>query len=205
MDLLPLVSIALAFFIVAVAPGPATISNAVVAMSYGRKVALTYGAGLSFGLAFWGVVAASGLGAIIQSSVHVLMGLKILGGMYLFWLAVQSARAAIHPEGEEAVATQDENWFLRGLILNASNPKAVVAWMAALSVGLDSNANVHVLITATAICIGIGFAVYVFYSVAFSLGGVMRFYTRVKRAVHGVMAGLLALFGISLLRSAFNR
>ncbi|WP_227986288.1 hypothetical protein [Salinivibrio sp. VYel1] len=66
---LSLVSIGFAFFVVAVSPGPANISNATIAMSKGRKVSLVYGAGLSIGLLFWGIVAASGLGVVLQGSV----------------------------------------------------------------------------------------------------------------------------------------
>lgn len=36
-DLVSLTSIGLAFFVVAVSPGPATISNATIAMSFERK------------------------------------------------------------------------------------------------------------------------------------------------------------------------
>ena len=49
-----LFSIGLAFFVIAISPGPANISNAMVAMSQGRKISLIYGAGLSIGLVFWG-------------------------------------------------------------------------------------------------------------------------------------------------------
>jgi threonine efflux protein len=53
-DLFSLFSIGLAFFAIAVSPGPANISNATIAMSQGRKTSLVYGAGLSTGLVFWG-------------------------------------------------------------------------------------------------------------------------------------------------------
>ena len=49
-DLISLTSTALAFFVVAVSPGPANISNATIAMTYGRRTSLIYGAGLSCGL-----------------------------------------------------------------------------------------------------------------------------------------------------------
>lgn len=90
-----LFSIGLAFFVIAISPGPANISNAMVAMSQGRKISLIYGAGLSIGLVFWGIIAASGLGIILQSSIYLLMTLKIFGGLYLIWIAFLSAKEAI--------------------------------------------------------------------------------------------------------------
>ena len=204
-ELIALSSIGLAFFIIAVAPGPATLCNALVAMSHGRVAGLKYGAGLTCGLALWGVVAASGLGVLLQSSVYVLSTLKILGGLYLLYLAFSSARIAAHSRNEIQLVSTARNWFLRGLVLNASNPKAVVAWMAALSVGLDANPDIQTIIIATILCIAIGLLVYVFYSVIFSLGGVMRAYKLCFKWVHATMAGLFALFGLGLIKSAFNR
>lgn len=195
----------LAFFIVAASPGPATVSNATIAMRHGRKIGLIYGAGLSFGLSFWGLIAASGMGAVLQSSLHVLMILKVLGGLYLLWLAFLSARSALQPESGNTVVSGKQGWFLQGLILNMSNPKAVLAWMAALAVGLGSNDGVYALVNATTVCAVIGFVVYALYSVLFSIGGVMRWYRRCHRWINGAVAGLFASAGFGLIRSAVSR
>ncbi len=204
-DLLSLTSIALAFFVVTASPGPATISNATIAMRYGRKTGLKYGLGLSCGLAFWGLIAASGMGAILQGSIYPLMVLKVLGGLYLLWLAFLAGRSAWLTDNENPVESNDQRWFLRGLLLNLSNPKAVVAWMAALSVGLDSNDDIRAITTATALCIGVGFASYALYSALFSIGGMMHGYQRFRRAINGVVSGLFTLAGFGLIRSAFTR
>ena len=107
-DLLSLASIGVAFFLVTAAPGPATMSNAAIAMSYGRESGLKYGLGLSFGLAFWGLVAASGMGAVLQSSIYLLMVLKVLGGLYLLWLAFLSGRSAWRSDPEKPVESSDQ-------------------------------------------------------------------------------------------------
>lgn len=49
-----LLTVGLAFWVVAASPGPANIANASVAMQHGRKSSLIFGAGLSVGLMFWG-------------------------------------------------------------------------------------------------------------------------------------------------------
>ncbi|PRX11835.1 UNVERIFIED_ORG: threonine/homoserine/homoserine lactone efflux protein [Martelella mediterranea] len=203
-DLASLLPIALAFLIVAVSPGPANIATATLAMRSGRRVAMVFGAGLAVGLSFWGVVAATGMGALLQGSVYFLTGLKILGGAYLLYLAVQSARAAVHGTvAVERFAGPGGHWFRRGLLLNLSNPKAVLAWMAVLSVGAEGGG--HNMITATLVCMLIGLANYMFYAVAFSLSGVMAGYRRFSRAIEGAVAGLFATAGFGLLRSAVSR
>jgi threonine efflux protein len=198
-------STVLAFFIVTISPGPATISNATIAMRHGRKIGFLYGAGLSCGLSFWGLIAASGMGTILQKSLYVLIILKVFGGLYLLWLAFLSARSALRPKSESMYVFRKQNWFLQGLILNMSNPKAVIAWMAALSIGLNSNDGIYLLVISTSICIFIGFIVYTLYSVLFSIGGVMLWYKRWSRWVSGTMSGLFTLAGFGLIRSAFNR
>lgn len=204
-DLFSLSSIALTFFIVAVSPGPATLSNAAVAMQQGRKIGLIYGAGLSVGLAFWGLIAASGMGVLLQGSVYLFSILKVLGGLYLIWLALLSARSACRPASKKANVSSRQNWFFQGLLLNLSNPKAVLAWMAALSVGLSSDANISSVALATVVCMASGFLVYVSYSLLFSLGGVMRVYKRCRQWIDGIVAGLFALAGLALIRSSFTQ
>ena len=200
-----LIAVALAFFVVAVSPGPANLSNAAIAMAYGRRTSMIYGLGLSCGLVFWGLVAASGMGAVLQSSLYLLMALKVLGGLYLIWLAVQSARSAMTPETEAVTASRGGRWFWRGLILNTSNPKSVIAWMAALSIGLNPDDGFAAIVAATGVCIAVGFFNNALYSVVFSTGGAMRLYRRARRGIDGVMAGLFALAGLGLIRSAFAR
>lgn len=204
-DVTSLASIGLAFFLVAILPGPANISNATIAMTHGRKASLVYGLGLSCGLVFWGLIAASGMGAVLQSSLYVLMVLKVLGGLYLLWLAFLSARSAWWSEPEGTTSINSRNWFVKGLLLSISNPKSVIAWMAALSIGLGSNDGVWAIIAATGLCVGVGFAVNALYTILFSMKGMMQGYQRCRRWVSGAMAGLFALAGIGLIRSAFAR
>ena len=204
-DPLSLAYTALAFFVVAVSPGPANISNATIAMSHGRKISLIYGAGLSCGLVFWGIIAASGMGALLQSSLYLLTMLKILGGIYLLWLAFQSGRQAMRSEMEISIAPTGQKWFLRGLVLNMSNPKSVLAWMAALSVGIDSGDGISSIVAATVVCIFVGFANNALYSVLFSVAGVMRGYQKCKKWISGIVATLFAVAGFGLIRSAFSR
>ena len=205
LDYVSLLSSGLAFFVVAVSPGPATISNAAIAMSQGRRASLVYGAGLSFGLVFWGFIAASGMGAILQSSHYVLVGLKIAGGLYLLWLAFLSGRSAWQNETPDLLATRKQRWFLQGLLLNLSNPKSVFSLMAALSVVIDSDDGLLAIAAATAVCIAVGFFVNALYSLVFSIGGMMRAYQRARRWVDASVSGLFTLAGFGLIKSAWDR
>lgn len=203
-DVISMASTGLAFFIVTVSPGPATISNATVAMSHGRKAGLVYGAGLSAGLAFWGIIAATGMGAILQASMYLLVLLKFLGGLYLLWLAFISFKSSLQSDTKATVIRGKTKWFIRGLLLNLSNPKAVVAWMAALSVGIRSTTDGTAIVTATIVCIIVGFLTYGIYSFLFSIKGMMMGYQRYRQKFDGVVAMLFAVAGFGLIRSAIH-
>jgi len=198
-----LTAIAVAFFVAAASPGPATIAVATVAMSSGRKTGLSFGVGLSVGLAFWGVVAATGLGALLQTSAYALSALKLLGGVYLLWLAIHAGRSAANTTEATSKIAMDRFGFKRGLLLNLSNPKAVFAWMAVLAIGLGEGNEAGQVVVATGLCVFLGFLIYAFYALIFSTHGAMQVYRRTRRWIEGVVAGLFALAGLGLIRSAF--
>ena len=116
--------------------------------------ALLFGAGLTAGLSFWGLVAATGLGTLLERSAHGLAALKILGGLYLLWLAFQSGRTALRGGHDVGPARREGAWFRRGVVLNLSNPKAVVAWMAALSMGMSADYDIATRFGATHVRVG---------------------------------------------------
>lgn len=204
-DPVALMTIASAFFVVAVAPGPATLGCAAVSMAHGRRAGLGFGAGLGLGLMFWGVLAAVGLGAVLAASAPLLTLLKLAGACYLFWLAWQSGRSAMSETAAEPAQIAQGRWVWKGVLLNLSNPKAVFAWLATLSLGLPPDAGVWAVSLATLICATIGFLVYLPWIFGFSHPPVMVAYRRVRRWVDGVVAALFATAGIGLIRSALTR
>ncbi|WP_298355554.1 LysE family translocator [uncultured Litoreibacter sp.] len=205
MQLENILPVALAFLVVTASPGPATIATSLVSMQQGRKGGFLFGIGLSVGLGFWGIVAATGLGVLLQGSVQLLIALKLFGGLYLLWLALQSFRSSIKPDRAQVRFATGERWFWKGLLLNLSNPKAVFAWMAALSMGLGDGSDSALIALSTAVCIVIGVAIYMIYALAFSLLRIMAGYQRMRRWIDAVMASLFAIAGFGLIRSALTR
>ena len=204
-DLGAMLAVIAAFFVVTVSPGPANIAVATVSMAFGRRAGFKMGLGLSIGLAFWGVVAATGLGAVLQTSARLLFLLKVLGAFYLLWLAFLSAKTAVKGSDGADLPISSGGWFRRGLLLNLSNPKAVIAWMAALSVGLGAQDGYASLVFVTLICMALGFANYAGHAILFSLSGFMAGYKRARRWIEGVVASLFAAAGFGLLKSALSR
>jgi threonine efflux protein len=94
---------------------------------------------------------------------------------------------------------------MRGLVLNLSNPKTVVAWMAVLSMGLGAGDNNWSVVAARLGCVALGFVNYAGYEMAFSRPGFMAGYRPLLRWIDGTVAGLFAMVGLGLIGSAFSR
>lgn len=184
--------IILAFVAITVAPGPATLALAQVSMSRGRLSGAMFGAGLALGLGFWGVLAGLGLGAVLLGSAQVLFVLKTLGAMYLLYLAYGAAKTAIAPKDEGASPVG--NVFWAGLILNLSNPKAVFAWLAVLTLGAGSFQTAG-LVGALSLS---GAAVYAAIALIFSIPIMRGAYRRFARWISACAAVLFGWFAYRL-------
>ena len=123
----------------------------VVILIPGPLSLLMIGNSLNYGLlrsypAFLGGVCASicllsasalGLGALLMASEQVFSALKIVGGLYLFYLAWQSWRQSRQPASAAQVPAAQSNprfasLFGRAFVLGASNPKDILFFAAFL-------------------------------------------------------------------------
>lgn len=193
---------ALAFFIAAASPGPATLAVAGAAMAGGRRAGLALGFGLSVGLAFWGALTALGLGALVLGSPPALLALRLAAGAYLLWLAWRAAEAAWRGAAPAMETPPAARLMLKGLILNLSNPKAALAWAAVIAIGLPDGAGAADLAAITALCAGLGVAIYAGYALGFAAPPVRRAYLSARRWIEAAFA---ALFGLAGLRLIFAR
>lgn len=181
-----------AFAFAAGSPGPATLAVAGTAMARGRRHGLAMALGLSLSLGLWGGVAGLGFGALIAHYAPALLALKLIGAGYLFYLAWKSGRAAMRPDEDTATPLDQGRYFWRGVWLNLLNPKAVLAWIAALALGSGSALTIG-------LCALVGLALYLFYATVFSFERVMEGYARARRWIEAFFAGFFALAGVRLL------
>jgi threonine/homoserine/homoserine lactone efflux protein len=174
------------------------------AMAHGSRPSALLGLGLAVGLAFWGVVAAAGLGAVLMQSALGLALLRGFGAAYLLWLAWQSARRAwsMAPDAgadEAAPHAPPSRQLAHGLLLNFSNPKAVMAWVSVLALGLPSADSGAALWVNTGLCAVLGLFIYLGYALAFSRAAVRSAYRTWQRVIEGLAAAVFAWSGMRML------
>jgi preprotein translocase subunit SecG len=102
------------YVIAAGSPGPSNMRIMGVAMNQGRKAGLMFAAGVVTGSIFWGLMAATGVSAILTRFAEALIVLKIFGGLYLLYLAFKAARAAMTSDETIAARATSGDAFLSG-------------------------------------------------------------------------------------------
>lgn len=99
----------------------------------GRKQAVHAALGISTGCLVWGAAVAFGLGALIAVSELAYDILKYCGALYLSWLGINML---LRPRKQLALADntakKGSNWFLKGVLGNALNPKIGIFYVSFL-------------------------------------------------------------------------
>jgi threonine/homoserine/homoserine lactone efflux protein len=130
----PLLAFALTALIIEITPGPNMTYLAALSLSSGMRTGFAAVAGIAIGLMTYGIVAALGLAAVIDSS-PLLYGILRWGGVaYLLWLAWETWSSELETAPDATDGSDGEPWiaFRRGLITNLLNPKAAVFYVAVL-------------------------------------------------------------------------
>ena len=134
----------LVYLVAVLSPGPATMAIASASLGQGRRHGLTIAAGIFCGSMTWAIAASLGLAAILSQYAQALILMRILGGLYLLylaWRAFRSAASSIDPLSVTKVASSLKRTFLMGYAIHLTNPKAIFAWLAIISLGLPTGAT----------------------------------------------------------------
>ena len=136
---MPLVQTLLAFFgvsvLLALSPGPDNIFVLLQSAQHGWRAGVCVVIGLCIGIVGHTTAVAFGLAAVVAASATAFTALKMVGAGYLLWLAWGALRApaVAVPKGQAAAAPISYGRMVRrGVILNLSNPKVLVFFLAFL-------------------------------------------------------------------------
>jgi threonine/homoserine/homoserine lactone efflux protein len=203
----PLIPVYLAYLLATASPGPSNMAIMGVAMTAGRMPALCLAAGVVSGSMFWAMMAAIGMATLLASYAQALTAIKIAGGLYLIYLAWKSTRAALAHKPPGVAAGDDRKastsgfgtLYLRGLMLHLTNPKAILAWIAIMSLGLGEERHAATSMTIILGCAVLGVSVFGGYALAFSTRSMVSLYARSRRWIEAALAVFFAFAGIRLL------
>ncbi len=131
-EILPIVFIISSIFLI-ITPGQDMILVMSRSISQGCKAGIATAAGVSVGLLGHTVLAALGLGALLQVSEILFAAMKFAGAAYLVYLGIKlfrNSRAGLEISGLPVASLR--KMFFQGALSNLSNPKIAIFYFAYL-------------------------------------------------------------------------
>lgn len=205
--LMLLLTVAVVHFIALLSPGPDFFFVSQTAVSRSRREAMMGVLGITVGVMVWAGVALLGLHLILEKMAWLHNIIMVSGGLYLCWMGYQMLRGAFKkvPQDSEAAVevelAKGGRSFLKGLLTNLANPKAIIYFGSVFSlfvgdsVGSAERTILFVMIAAET------FAWFTLVASLFALPRIRRGYQRLAKWVDGVAGALFTGFGIHLIIS----
>jgi len=183
-------------------PGPNILAVIGTSMGIGRKQGVSLALGVGFGTFLWVSLAVLGFTAVISQYAIVMFILKILGGVYLLWLGYKALRSAASAKDMSTTTLKLGSraaYFRRGLTVQMTNPKAALATLAIVSIGVHAGApmwvGLSIVVGATVLSVG----GHLMYALLFSTQPMVAIYTRARRYIEAALGAFFGVMGIKLL------
>lgn len=198
-------TVAMVHLIALMSPGPDFFFISQTAVSRSRRDAMMGVLGITLGVAVWAAVALLGLHLLLQKMRWLHSLITVGGGVYLCWMGWQLLRAARRPATpaapSAAVTTRGGRTFLRGLLTNLANPKAVIYFGSVFSLFVGDQVTAGARGGLFILIIGETLLWFSLVALVFALPAMRRGYQRMTRWIDGVAGVLFTGFGISLIIS----
>ena len=184
-------------------PGPNILAVIGTSMGVGRRHGIALALGVACGTFLWVSFAVLGFHAIIASYAAVMVVLKIAGGFYLLWLGYKALRSSAAAKdlraGDVMPSGTWTSYFRRGLAVQMTNPKAALAMIAIVSLGIQRGSPVWVgvaIVVGTALLSLLG---HLLYAVVFSTAPVVAVYIKARRVIEAALGAFFCTMGFRLL------
>jgi amino acid exporter len=201
-----LLTIAL-FALTFLSPGPNLLIVLRASLSQGRSAGAAAGFGVALADGIYAALGLLGMAAVINQSGELFAAVKVIGGMYLLWVAWRLLRnhAPASFDGAAANTVQTHlRSFLQGLVTGLTNPQTILffASIFAVTLGVDTPAWAKLLSWLGIVSASVIWRVML--SVAFSHSRVRAAYRHSQRALECLAGVILAGFGAKLMLDVYQ-
>ena len=204
---LEFLTVALVHLLAVASPGPDFAVMLRQALTQSRRNALFTATGIGLGILLHVGYSLLGIGLIIQQSVMLFTVLKVVGAVYLLWIAWHCLRAkpgGVHVQASNGKVQTGPAAFRLGFLTNALNPKATLFFVSLFSVVI--NPGTPVLLQASyglymAMATGLWFAMVAIF---FTHPRVRQGFNRFGHWLDRLMGGILLLLAGQLLLSTVS-
>jgi threonine/homoserine/homoserine lactone efflux protein len=186
-------------------PGPSFILVAQTAMAKSRADALAVSVGMGIGATIFAVIASLGLFVLLDTVPWVYIGLKVIGGSYLYFLAFKMWTSSNEPlmaeHTENKINTGILKMFFSGLFTQLSNPKTAIVFGSVFAAFLPKNVPEYAYILITALAFLIDTLWYVLVATLLSTSKAQKAYVKFKKHICRVAGAFMGLLGVKLISS----
>jgi len=210
MDFIPSLPVFAAYVVAVIVitftPGPDMTLFLGKAVRQGRGAGLAAMLGTQVGILIHTTLVALGLSALLAASATAFLVLKIVGAVYLLWLAIDAIRngSALNLDAGQTPPANEP--FLRagakGLAVNLLNPKVIMFFVTFLpqfvAAGDPHAAQKLIFLGLVFVAIATPICVVLILSAA-RLAGMLKRSRRVMRAVDWLFAGVFGAFALRLI------
>ena len=188
-----------------ISPGPNFLVITQTSIRDSRYSGLSSAAGVAAASALWATVALLGISVLFETMTWLYSLLKLLGGVYLVYLGVQSWRHSKKPLllSEAPLANHSaRRAFRTGFLTNLTNPKAAVFFGSIFAALLSPSLPAWVRGAAVGVVFFNALWWYALVAVVFSARKIQQAYAKAKRYLDRAVGGFLALLGLRLVLSS---
>ncbi len=212
LDFIPSLPVMLTYtaacFILFITPGPDMSLWLAKTITGGRKAGIAAILGTQAGCCVHSFLAALGISVLINASPLAFNIMKIIGALYLLWLAWQALRGgsmlSVDETGRASRNLPFWPTFLTGFMVNLSNPKVVLFFITFLPGFVDA-ADPHV--EGKLLFLGLYFVCFNLPLSALMILAAERMISTIKanpsimRVIDIVFAGVFGIFALTILRA----
>jgi len=187
--------------VTASSPGPAVALLIGIATEQGRAPALITTLGMAVGSTTINILTMPGVGIVLSQAAWAINNLRVVGALYLLYLAYGAFTKAIQSpdlKPVDFIHRKNSKHFLVGYLLQVTNPKAISFWIAIASIGAADGASlpmVAVFITGAFI---ISLGCHGCWALALSLDSVRSGYFACRRWIEATLGCLFTFFAFKL-------
>lgn len=192
-------------FVAASSPGPAVALLMGISLTQGRSPALIASAGVAMGSVVINIAMLAGIGLLLEQAAWAMSILRFIGAAYLALLAYRAFRKALNPPKLEAIEMPRQSasrLFLMGLLLQITNPKAIIFWLAIASISATSGGGIVVVGLFVIGAFLISFGCHSAWALVMSAQTARQTYFRARPAIEGVLG---TFFSYAAFRLATER
>lgn len=189
-------------------PGPNLLVVVQSSLSTGRAGGIAAGLGVALGDAVYAALGLLGMAALIARSGTLFAAIKVMGGLYLLWLAWKMLRRGSSMSlaaGPRTLIEPASSLFVRGFITDLANPQTVLFFASIFAVTLTSTTPAWAKLLSWLGIVATSAIWRVLLSFAFSRERVRSMYSRWQRAIERLVGVAFVAFGARLIAEGISR